>query len=129
MRRIFSIFYESVEQGLHDIHRIYLRRSHFDIDETLNNNIDMHLPYHIENATLLVAVNGDGDYKGGELFSINSDSPYQVRRPAGKAIVNPSKAVQGVAPFQGTRYTLFFRDNPDQQETSRRGKEQDVVGS
>jgi predicted 2-oxoglutarate/Fe(II)-dependent dioxygenase YbiX len=57
---------------------------------------------------MILPLNGDGDYEGGELIYLNHQGPHHVARTPGKAIVHTAKDVHGVAPHNGTRYTLFL---------------------
>ena len=57
---------------------------------------------------MLIALNGDEDYKGGELMYVNNYEPYHVPRTVGNAIVNHPGDVHGVVPHDGIRYSLLF---------------------
>jgi predicted 2-oxoglutarate/Fe(II)-dependent dioxygenase YbiX len=57
---------------------------------------------------MILSLNGDVDYEGGELIYLNHQGPHHVARTPGKAIVLNTKHVHGVAPHSGTRYTLFI---------------------
>ena len=69
---------------------------------------DGHVNYHVDNWNMIVSLNGDDDYEGGELVYLNQDGPYHMPRTPGKAIVNNPGDVHGIAPHNGTRYTFFL---------------------
>jgi predicted 2-oxoglutarate/Fe(II)-dependent dioxygenase YbiX len=84
---------------------LFVRRSFMEGPKDM-----MHIPFHTDadRSVMILSLNGDGDYEGGELIYLNHQGPHHVARSPGKAIVHAAKDVHSVAPHNGTRHTLFL---------------------
>jgi len=109
-QNILQFFYTAMGAKT-PIMRAYLRRSYMDQDA----NSDHHVPYHVEDDRyiMILALNGNEEYSGGELIYLDRDGPKEAVRTPGKAIVHGPGDIHGVAPHNGTRYTLFFWAKPE----------------